>query len=479
MRELFTQTAGLLDAVRPVHDGPVAGATPVRRHLLGPLERRVHRMRPTDRVVVVRRRGPELVHLRQHELRRLQRRHAVEVGHLVEGAVQRSLGGGAVVADDVVHERVVEHAEVLDGVDHPADVVVGVFQEPGVHLHLARQHRLQLLGHVLPGRNLGVTGGELGIGGHDAELLLAGERLLAQDVPAGVEPARVLVGPLERNVVRRVRRPGGEVREERTIGHQRLLLADPADGVIGEVLGEVVSLLGGGRRFDRRRSRVERRFVLVVLAADEAVERLEAASGGRPRVERTHRRRLPDRHLVTLAELRGRVAVELQRHGQRGLGVGPQRAVAGCRGRGLGDTAHADRVVVTAGQHRLAGRCAQRRRVEPVVPQATRREPLRGGRVAGPSERRRSAEADIVEQHDEDIRGAGGRQERFDRRVCRVGVLRVVCRQARRRAIGDRQHRAGMAVGTVGHGDSSGRSAGVPPNLAESPLVGPRPERAK
>ena len=69
----------------------------------------------------------------------------------------------AVVADDVVDERVVEHAEVLDGVDQPADVEVGVLEEPGVDLHLPREHRLELLRHVVPGRDLVVAGGQLGV----------------------------------------------------------------------------------------------------------------------------------------------------------------------------------------------------------------------------------------------------------------------------------------------------------------------------
>ena len=51
--ELRAQAAGLVDPVRPVHDRPVAGAAPVRGHLLGPLERGVHRPGPTDRVVVI------------------------------------------------------------------------------------------------------------------------------------------------------------------------------------------------------------------------------------------------------------------------------------------------------------------------------------------------------------------------------------------------------------------------------------------
>ena len=55
--------------------------------------------------------------------------HAVEHKHLVEGAVDRPFGGRAVVTDDVVDERVVEHAELVERVDQPPDVVVGVLEE--------------------------------------------------------------------------------------------------------------------------------------------------------------------------------------------------------------------------------------------------------------------------------------------------------------------------------------------------------------
>ena len=90
--ELRAQAALLLNALRPVHDGAVARAAPVRGHLLGPLVGRVHRPGPAHRVVVVRLGRAELVHLREHEFGRLQRGHAVEVGHLVERAVQRAFG---------------------------------------------------------------------------------------------------------------------------------------------------------------------------------------------------------------------------------------------------------------------------------------------------------------------------------------------------------------------------------------------------
>jgi hypothetical protein len=42
----------------------------------------------------------------------------------------------------------------VERVDQPPDVVVGVLEEAGVDLHLAREHRLELVGHVLPGWDL-------------------------------------------------------------------------------------------------------------------------------------------------------------------------------------------------------------------------------------------------------------------------------------------------------------------------------------
>ena len=91
---------------RPVDDRAVARPAPVRGDLLRPLVRRVHRVRPADRVVVVGVRRAEVVDPRDHELRRLEPEGAVQDDELVEAAVRRAFGGGAVVADDVVDQRV-------------------------------------------------------------------------------------------------------------------------------------------------------------------------------------------------------------------------------------------------------------------------------------------------------------------------------------------------------------------------------------
>src|SRR5690606_24841270 len=107
-------------------------------------------------------------------------------------------------------------------------------------------------------------------------------------------------------------------------------------------------LLGRLWRRDRGGALDERGVPLVCLATDEAVEVLEAATACRPLIEWAYRARLPHRDLVTLAELRGVVAVELERFGQRRHRVGQHRRVARLAGGDLGDPGHAGVVVVTS-----------------------------------------------------------------------------------------------------------------------------------
>jgi hypothetical protein len=248
-----------------------------------------------------------------------------------------------------------------------------------------------------------------------------------------------------------VRRARREVGEEGLVGHQRLLLSHPIDRPVGHVLGEVVALFRRAVRLDRRRAVVDRRRILVGLATDEAVEVLETAAGAGPGVKRAHRARLPHGHLVALTELGGRVAVQLQRLGQRRRGVGPDRAVAGGGGCYFRDAAHADRVVVSAREHGLAGGRAERGGVEAVVLQAVCGEAFSVRRLAWPAKGTRGAEADVVEQDNQHVRGACGWAQRLDRGEGRVWILRVVGDQTLVGSVGNRQDLALRSVSLGAH----------------------------
>ena len=102
-----------VDAAWPVYDQSVAGSAKVRRDLLGPLVRRVHRVRPANGVVVECPRRTQVVDALDQEIRRDQIGRLAD-GRLVQRADQRAFRGRAVVADDVVDERVVENSKVVD-----------------------------------------------------------------------------------------------------------------------------------------------------------------------------------------------------------------------------------------------------------------------------------------------------------------------------------------------------------------------------
>ena len=449
--ELVTDLALGFDALRPVDDRAVAGAAEVRGDLLGPLVRRVQGMRPAHGEVVVGVGAAQLIDLTHQVFGRLEGLQTVEVGHLVEAPVDVALGGRAVVADDVVDQRVFEDVQLLQEVKDAAHMVVGVLQEPGIDLHLAAQHRLERLRHVVPGRNILGACGKLAILRDHAQLLLAGQRLLAQLVPSLVELALVLVGPFLRDMVRGVGRARREIDEERLVGGKRLLLANPPDGLVGHVIHQVVPLLGGLVRLDRRGPLVEGRVPLVRLAAEEPVEVLEAATARGPGVEWPDGAGLPDRHLVALAELGRVVAVELEGLRQGRHGVGPYRAVARRPGGDLRDAGHACGVVVAAGQQRLPRRRADGRSMETGVLQAFRRQILRVRRRARAAEGARSAKPAVVNQDNQDVGRALRRAQIRDRRCLPVRVLRVVRDELRLFGVRHRQMRTVLFVFVI-HG---------------------------
>src|SRR3954465_5142745 len=102
--------------------------------------------------------------------------------------------------------------------------------------------------------------------------------------------------------MRSVGRTRREVNEERLVRGGRFLLLDPTDRLVGQVFHQVVAIFGGSLRFDRRCSVVQCWVVLVVLAADETVEMLEAGTSW-PVMVWADWCRLENRYFVAFAEL--------------------------------------------------------------------------------------------------------------------------------------------------------------------------------
>jgi hypothetical protein len=123
-----------------------------------------------------------------------------------------------------------------------------VVDEAGVDL-LHPGEEAPLVGRKLvPGLDAGVPRRQLRPRRHDAEVDLPGQPGLADGVPAVVEPATVLLDVRLRDLVRPVGGAKCQVEEERTLGSDRLLVADEADRPVDQVLAQVVALTPLGRR---------------------------------------------------------------------------------------------------------------------------------------------------------------------------------------------------------------------------------------
>ena len=259
---------------------------------------------------------------------------------------------------------------VLDFVDQPAHVPVGILREAGENFHLARVQFLFGVAERIPGRVRIGSGRQLGVRRDDAEFLLALEGPLAVLIPAVVELALVFVSPLLRDMMRRMGGAGGVIDEPRLVGVVRADGVQPLDGLVGDVVREVVELpvfaLGDA---ENRVVLGDDRIVLAGGAGQEPPPVVEAP-GLRPVLEGAGRPHLAARRHVPLAEAAGDVAVLLQDAGQRSATPRPCAGVAGERSRKLGDAAHAHAVMVAPGEQRRPGRRAHRRHVEGVVGQA-------------------------------------------------------------------------------------------------------------
>ena len=141
----------------------------------------------------------------------------------------------------------------------------------------------------------------------------------------------------------------GPVHEERPVRGHRLVLVQPADGVVGQILVQVVALVRGLRGQHERRVPDQVRLELRRLPGKEPVEVLEPRVR-RPVLERAGRAGLDGRRVVPLAPASRGIAVILQhfRHERAALGDAPGERIPVVRE--LGDHPGAHLVMIAPRQ---------------------------------------------------------------------------------------------------------------------------------
>src|SRR5947209_5329175 len=127
---LVAYLATALDAFGPAHNQRVAD-TAVIAIALPHLERRVEGHRPAGGIMIVRQRTAQHIQVLEVLLQAIW--NAVGYFVLVDRTVRTTLAAGAVIGDHD-DERILELAQLLQEVDDPADLVVGVTEEARVYL---------------------------------------------------------------------------------------------------------------------------------------------------------------------------------------------------------------------------------------------------------------------------------------------------------------------------------------------------------
>ncbi len=280
-------------------------------------------------------------------------------------------------------------------------------------LHQSSLEGLLILRNAVPRRHPRVARRELGLLRNPSLLFRPREHALTILVPAVVELALVLVGPLFHDVVRTMDRTARPVHVEGLVGLKGLMLAQPPDRIVGKILAEVIALLVRARRSDIGGVTNQVGLVLRRFAAEEAIEVIEAVAR-RPAIEGTRRGCLFGRRVVPFAPRACGIAVVPKhlRGGRAALGHDPGVAVPVVRH--LPDLSGPDMMVVPPREERGSSRGAHGRGVESVVGDALLADSVEGRCVDFAAERRRESGSGIVDEDDQDVRRIGMQTARFD-----------------------------------------------------------------
>ena len=370
--------------------------------LLVAAQRRVRRHRPAVRKVAVRIRSADVVDPPQL----FRDRFGTEIvrPHRVDEAERPALLARAIVRQNQ-DQRVVADAGRVEKADQPRQMLVGMIEHAGERRLQPREHALFVGAVLVPCLHAVVACGQPGFLRHDPHRLLPRHPLLALDVPAMGEPRVIALDDVHRRLMRRVagaeRHPG----QPRDIGPVGGVIGDEADRLVNQIRREVIAIRVGPGRIDMGVVGNQLRRELIGLGIEEAIEAIKAAAE-RPAVERPGGAAFGQRRDVPFADHVVAIAVRPQHFRQRARLARDLAAISRVAAVEIGEAADADRMMVAPGKQRRARRRTHRGGVEARIAQAFGGEPVDGRRLDRRAVAAEIGKADIVEQHDEDVRRA-------------------------------------------------------------------------
>ena len=277
--------------------------------------------------------------------------------------------------------------------------------EPGEDLHQPALEGLLVLGDRFPRCEVGRPRRQLRALRNPSQLFGPLEGALAVFVPAGVELALVFVGPLLRHLMRAVRGAARPIHQERLVGRKGLVLTQPGDRIVRQVLAKMVIIVTAGSVGVLYEGCVsdKARLVLRRFPCEKSVKVLEAVACG-PIIKRACGGGVHCRGIVPLAPGPGVISIIVEHLGYGSAAFRDGAHIAVPVVRQLGDLTAGHTVMVPAGEQRRARGRTHRRCVKPVVG-----DPLFGDLVQGRCMNLaavgvRLGRTDVINEHDENVR---------------------------------------------------------------------------
>src|SRR5258707_13830934 len=213
--------------------------------------------------------------------------------HLVKCSFQSAFGARTVVTANVDNERIVELTLILNFLNDPANLMVGIGDISCENLSLARVEFLLEQRERIPPWQLCATIlslsvrpiGKLRTERDHAEPLLVRENLLPQFLIAHVKLALELLNPFSRRLVRRMGASGYVIEEKRLVRRRRVQTSHILDRLVGQIGCEIIAGLVDPRK-NRGVIAIKIGCPLIRLATQKAIEMLKAHPR-RPLVEWT------------------------------------------------------------------------------------------------------------------------------------------------------------------------------------------------